>query len=261
MAGFLYYLPGHEGPLNLEHLRKAGLGYAFEHDGLSFGAVMNGGGPDGGAGALVCVADAISPSLMGVDTNHQTWMKVVGSDAYAGVFNKDLPRPEDCARGKMLNGHWVQCGDEKQWLAPIARALSESDEPGEAPAWYCPLPCARVLDSDAGWIRGDPIARYKPLWDLALHYLDVVTQAVKASDGEESIKFEFDAETDAAVVALSANYRIGTTETAMLGLLTDESVSSILGALIDFPVLESWIKKNKATLLANGSNTGGGPQD
>lgn len=256
MAGFLYYLPGHQGPLNLEHLKKSGIGYAFEDNRLSFGAI-EAGGPDGGAGALVCVAGVIDPAMVGVSKDGQTWQKIPGSECYVGIFDSDLPKPEDCVRKKALQGHWVECGDGQEWLAPVARALNEPEEAHKPLESFCALPQTRTIDENGAWVQGGIMPRYAALWDTAVL---VSESAETAQAGEDAIYFDFENETDAALLCLAINYRIGKAEANLLGLFTDESVGGILGALVDWPVVDTWIKKKKAMVI-DGLNTSDGSQD
>ena len=60
---------------------------------------------------------------------------------------------------------------------------------------------------------------------------------------------------DAAVAVLAANYAIGRTEAAMLGLLTESKCYRILNLLIDFPGLVE-LQKNSAARASCDSSAG-----
>lgn len=258
MAGFLYYIPGHQGPLKLADLRRAGLGYAFESERFSVGECMPGTGPDGTAGAVVSAGDV--PTI-GIDLPNQTWQKIPGSECWAGMAKNDPPGPQDCERKKMLPGEFVECGDEQNWVAPVAVAMSEPEEAGSLPSWHSPLPRVFGVNDDGGWTEGDIVARYRPLWDAAMQCMGALGKgADEVEEDQDEMAFDLTNQLDAALLSLSTNYRIGLVEANMLGLFSTQTMKDVLLALVDWDKYMAWVKKNPDAITVPGSNTSDGEQ-
>lgn len=263
MAGFLYFLPGQNRGIKIADLVKLGLGYAFERRMDVRG--VPGGGPDGSPG--VVIADPESVPDIGYYADRQTWRKIPGSANWVGHGNENRPTAADLQRNQMLDGHWVELADDAEWLVPVARASAEETFEGPDGAkdsrlsWYQKLPEATSIDEEGNWIRDGVLARYRPLWETAVRWWDARSGAAMPDASEQGtvrVTFDFDGLNDAAVLALGANYRVSKIEAAMLGLFDDQCVIRILDALVDWPVIEKWLKK-KARLMADSSSTGDGP--
>ena len=61
--------------------------------------------------------------------------------------------------------------------------------------------------------------------------------------------FDFDGLHDAALTALSTNYRIGKAEVNALGLFDDSSATAILSALVDWPTVLKWKEKKTVGVI------------
>lgn len=232
MSGFLYYLPGKETP-KLDDARAVGLAYAFEGE-FKFRGCHS--GPDGTIGA-VC---AVTTEGLGYYPDRQTWRQIPGSPVWLGYVKDAPPPPEDLARTEQLSGHRVKLGDGKAWLCPVARGVADN---GDWVGHYLALP-AKVTLSDSGeWTIGEVEERYRELWSLALSFWDVFSGSVKGDDSP--VSFDFAGSLDAAVTCLQANYRIGRTEAAALGLFDHQAVKAglVLQALVDWPSWDLLLKK------------------
>lgn len=250
MSSFLYFMPGRGIDVTDEDIAAAtGLAHAFEGRPAT-SEVRE--GPDGERGVLL--ADRkVEPSRFNYRAESQVWRKLLVSHVWVGMYKDNPPGPEDLAREQQLRGEWVELGDGEQWLVPLARGLSVEDD---ELVYHVALPSVRTLDDSGEWKQHDVVQRYAPLWDVASQYWDAVTGALakkKAEDGKLTLDFE--GETDAAVVALQANYRIGAVEASMLELLNDLTVGKILNATVDFDHATEWLKKKAA---ASGETTGDG---
>ena len=71
---FLYFLPGHQGPLSLARVEQLGLRYAFE-DKPPRSHEVAANGPNGGPGAVAVTRSAFGgdDSKLGYHADRQTW--------------------------------------------------------------------------------------------------------------------------------------------------------------------------------------------
>ncbi len=254
MAGLLYYVPDHSGQMTAGDACKIGLTHAFGHlkdEGLQCNEAYNNGpdAKDGGSGAGTVIADPLFSGKLGVYPDRQTWRKVPGSKAYVGYYTDDPPKPADVARVQVLPGHLVTLGDGQKWTVPIARGIAEH---GDNVMIGCTLPTAMAIDDDGNWKEGEVVPKYAALWKLAEQWWDTVVTASAAVEGAEisdvGLIVELAEQNDAALVALSANYRLGKAEVVLLGLFTSDTYGDILGALIDMPAMIAYHEKKKLSV-------------
>jgi hypothetical protein len=251
MPGFIYYLPAPGAMIDRAAIEAAGIGYAFDDRVAKTQTVS---GPDGQKGVLLRAGNPKGEPR----PNAETWRKVPGGPGWVCLSADGRPGPGDLARAEIVPGHLVVLGDGNPWEIPIARGFAD-DEP--EPYGYMALPGVATVDEEGNWTRGGVAAKYRDLWELAERWWDTIRQArVETDDAEEgaSIRFDFAGTNDAALLALQTNYRIGRVEVAELGLFTDQTVQEILGAVIDWPVIERWLKKKVDQETADGSPTEGG---
>jgi hypothetical protein len=242
MPGFLYFIPREPAACKIEDLRRDGLGYAFEGRAAP-ALVLN--GPEGKRGTIVADPRVADEAGFGYFPDRQSWQKIPpgspGHDvgAWVGRASEPVILPQDLAREQQLKGHWVAMPDEQRWLVPIARRTIDTEE---EMTWFNALPQVIGLGEDGQWNTGKVLPRFAPLWEVAVRWFDAVVGA-ESTDAETII--DFANTVDAAVLALSANYRIGKVEASMLGLLTFESAKEVLMALIDWPTITAWLNKKK----------------
>lgn len=257
MPGFVYYLPTTDRTqCNIEALRECGLAYAFEDRSLQ-SLVMR--GPDGQQGHVVGDPRLVQENAIGYFESRQRWLKIPeglpGSSAKAWVgYSTDCPlRPEDLKRETQLHGHWVRLADGQKWLVPIARKSMPTDE---QPLRYCvALPHVAGIDDQGQWTTGNVLARYAPLWQVAMTFWTAMLSANFTEEDQATL--QFGDSLDAATLALCANYRIGKVEATLLGLFTLEHAVTVLQALVDWPTARDWFKKKQAA--DDGSITASGP--
>lgn len=252
MPGFLYYLPSSKpaAAVTLADVRAAGVGYAFDGRCEPRGVT---GGPDGGNGVIVN-ADG---ERLGYYPDRQQWRKTPAPHhspltahwPWVGWYlDEPLPGPEDLSRNEQLGGHVVKLGDGREWIVPVARGFTETDD---GIGWYLALPATLELAESGEWTSGPVEERYQPLWAIAEAYWEHFSSAVRVAAGKATaqsggeIAFDFQGLPDAAVVALQANYRIGRTEAALLGLFDDKQrkATAVMQALIDWPSWDEIVKK------------------
>lgn len=246
MSCFLYFLHA-GGGVGLADFEAAGIGYAWPDQRTKRETLK---GPGGTAQGVV-VADARLPAdRVGFWPDRQTWSKVPGSTAWCGYYTDEPPTPEELLRAEPLPGHRVELADGRPWLVPVARGVAED-------GWYHTLPRQSVLDESGQWTRGDVVAKYGRLWETACQWWDALNAATVESAGDAArLVFDFAGIHDAAVVALSANYRLGRIEAALLGIFDDRCVRRVLDALVDWPTLEEFAKKKiEADRQAAGSSS------
>lgn len=256
MPGLLYYLPERDRAIKLEELRTAGLGYAFERAPTCCGVQ---GGPDGSPGVVVADPQSVPESQIGHYPDRQTWRKMPASPNWVAYYTADRPASADLQRDQVLPGHWIRLADGQEWLAPIARGAGEEDD---RLVWYQNLPEATSIDGEGNWTRTGVLPRYERLWEIATRWWDARSGATISDDAQQQnirATFDFDGLNDAALAALAANYRVGKAEVALLGLFDDHCTAQILDALIDWPTIETWLKKKLPSMLATSSTDAGPP--
>jgi hypothetical protein len=234
MAGFVYYLPGASLPLGSEDIANAGLAYAFAGEKAPL-KITTTAGPEGQGPGIVLAAHDYVAAKAGYKDG-QTWRRVPKTDAWVGMYPDDRPGPDDLAAKQQVPGHYITLGDGNDWLIPVARAVAPQD--GRL-VGYCALPHTIDCDDDGNWTAETVVVKYAPLWNIAERFLDSVLNSQE--DGEDI--FNFQGMTDAALIALATNYRLGRAEVGLLGIFDVYNTLQLLGAVIDSPTSTEWIKK------------------
>lgn len=239
MSTLLYYLPNETRGIKLPRVRELGLGYAFD-DRMTPSEVRH--GPDDGVGVVLADPRHIDAAQIGYFPDRQQWRRIPGpAGAYVGLRTDARPTPEDLARTQQQPGHLVKLRDGQAWEIPVARALVEDGA-------RCALPAGTSIDDEGNWIRGHLAAAEAALWDVACRFWDssVAPWLEEATPGEsqsDSHTFDFAGENDAALTALTYNYRVGKAEVALLDLFDDRAIGQVLQALVDWPTLLDILKK------------------
>jgi hypothetical protein len=252
MRSFFYFVPNRQ-ILTLADSAKIGLAYAFEA-GIDCTQVQNG---LGGQPGIVCAQqDSYVLGKNGYHASQQIWRQIPGSEVWVGHYRDELPGPEDLARAKQLSGWSLELGDGQRWVVPMARSYNEHGSGEDAELrWSVGLPQRLDLAADGRWTRTGISPRYAALWELAEGWLRMRTQT---SSPDDHARFDEQGETDGAVCALQANYRLGRVEAALLGLFqVDDMVVEVLDRLIDRPTVEAFTKKKLALMAMAASATPG----
>lgn len=234
----LYYLPGARSPFGREKLEAAGLGYAVEPGRLTWVESLR--GPEGAPAGVVCADTAgCEEARIGLYPERQVWRKAPGRDWWLGWYRDHVPGPNELRREKQLAGHWVELGDGRKWLAPVAR--SWAGDVGNV-RWVRAVEAAYALDEEGNWAVTGVAAAHEALWGAA----NAVWEEVRQLEETGKRTLELQDQAGMAVLALGMNYRVSAVEASALGLLTDGAMAEIFRALIDWPKLEELSKKNAA---------------
>jgi len=222
MASFSYFLPGKSNTMtiSLETLAINDLGGVFDSESFSKRDVDP--GPDNGMGILVSYNNHLA-----YRKETQSWQKIHGVNAWIGFDKANPPKASDLQRDSWIGGYRVPLGNGEEWIAPTARLASGLPN----------LPCSSHF-TKGEWTRGGVRPKHQQLWKMAESFWSQVEPELEnVETDQDTIKLSFSQESEYAVTALSANYRIGNTEASLLGLINDDSTSGILNALVDMPVV------------------------
>jgi hypothetical protein len=242
MAGLLYYVPN-QTSVTHKRLPAIGLEYAFNG---SVACRQTGHGPDGQPAGVILGRDEDMGSL-GYYPDRQDWQPVLDlpdPGAWVGKFKTDVPKPEELAREEMLEGHSVKMHDGQWWQIPVLRAIDTEPEL----AFRCAAPRPFTYLGEGKWGLGPIDQKFERAYQIACDWYDQLVGQI--DEEKDTAEFEIDDAISAATVALSINYRIDNNEASLLGLLGSHGVvGEVLRAMIDWPTLEEWVKKNEEEKL------------
>lgn len=197
---------------------------------LSTVELPRGGPPENGSGMLLIplVPGKPPPVRLGMYRDHQQWLQVADDPPlWIGTDVEYPPTPDDLARPRQVEGHWVALDDGNDWMVPIIRSIN--------PEAVTNLP--RRIGYDR---TGELVARVKPeheeLWARAEQVWDWVYAGGSYSVGEIMPH---------CLAFLGVNYRIGKWEVERLGLLDTANYPEILRAAVDAPFAEQWAAAEK----------------
>lgn len=232
---FLYFVETEQFQGTVEDVAKAGLSYAFESPPQVRSASQ---GPGGKSGFVVSCDDDL-----GYYKERQTWRRSGVDGLWVGQWTGRELGPGDLFRRRPLPGHMVTLADDRVWLCPTARKLTDSaDGPLQ---WSNALPHRWGVDDAGHWVTGAILPRYAALWEEVAW----IWEYFKTSDGQTTVDGQKAGH--AAALALAANYRLGPVECDMLGLIDDQTVFEVLGALVDWPSVIEWGKKKRNSVPAS----------
>lgn len=220
---FIYFIQTKSETLLADEIGRSGIAYAFEGPGQP-AQTQTYNGPDGNKGIMLIPDGAKWKPIH--DAKTQAWRRVPGTVAWVGMSNEDKhrPLPETLRRAQMANGYWYTLGDGNEWACPTAMHLD-----GESA-----LPTSLDLDDAGAWTRSPNNSIYKELWGKAQSLYDHVFGELEDGVTEWDVA-EY---APLAVDALAVNYRVGPAECALLGLLNEQTIPKVLGALIELPLLQ-----------------------
>lgn len=248
MSTFLYFIPGAPRDPSVTIIQGYGLSYALTSQ--SFLSVQQNGGPAGGGvqGFMYAMKEYGCDAFdLKYEPDAQTWRQIPKTDAWVGFWNDRPPTPTDLVRDEALAGFWVDLDDGNSWLCPVARKFDTGE---------CSLQAKIEVDQVSGaWISGALSEKNAILFETACAF----HVGVKAIKDDGVVSFEFEGTLlDAALLALSTNYRLGKVEVVMLGLFgTEETAQQILLALAGYSVS----KKKLMRIMHETSITSDGVED
>jgi hypothetical protein len=240
---FLYFIPNHPGGnVTRADFEALGLGYA-----LSVGdpdARVCRAGPEGLSGILAVPSPVPGSGVdRGPDSLYepakQVWRKGPGGKYWVGFYKNQPPMPASLRREKLIEGEPTKLSGGGEWLVPIARSVVRGTT----------LPKAMVLGEDNETWEQKELEEYAHLCRDAERAWEVLSRTTTDEDGNGVAKIGWQEGMRIAVSALSANYRVGPIEVAMLRL-TDGDMWEVLRSVCDVPALERVMaeraKKNSA---------------
>lgn len=181
-------------------------------------------GPDGRGGSIAACG-AHPPEFQ---PERQAWLQG-GARWWVGLEDAQLPPgPDDLVRELGLEGYELELGDGRLWRAPrILRWDIEKLE--HQPA--IPRMLTRVPAETGGFKFAYEVPEaFKPV-------LKIAQRSFEDHVHERSVPIERLFEDASAL--LSANYRIGPAEVALLGLLDEGNAQQILALSFDLPTLQA----------------------
>ena len=239
---------------SIQNIEAHGLGYAFNGKPTSRGVAS---GPSGQAGYILCDNVFCKTSQPEYNKATQVWRKIPKSTAWIGIVTGSTITPDQLERPELRPSHSVELLDGHKWNCPIA--MKWDDAGSEFPRPLNALPTKPDLDDDGNWTLTGIQSQYQQLWKTACEFYNAKMGATLTED-ERRAAFEFGNIMDSAIVSLSTNYRINKIESVVLGILDIQKSARVLDALIDWPTMQSWMKKKIEEEHA-GSDSNNGPED
>jgi len=214
-------------------------------------------GPEGSGPGWVFAIGEWDVARVTFTPDAQTWMGIhapgqpeaEGQPArpqhFVGRWNDTPLDPAPLQRPTLLESHTVALEDGTQWAAAVARGFD-----AEAVHFYTPLPKTLTYDPTSNRWRPRQIGReHRRFLELAIAYGEAHDSAVAA----ETKAFDFPDVDELAVLALTANYRIGPSELALFEDVYSEKVrDALVSAAMDFPTIIRYSQKK--TGEASGSS-------
>ena len=231
MRRFLYFLPNAVGCPDLQRLRAAGLGYAFDNQGAQ---VETSNGPSNEPGILKAMGGGEN---LAFNPHEQLWQRMT-CGAWVGMARakENQPGPADLRRETEVSDfHQVLLGDGKEWMIPILRFANGDTR----------FPQVMKID-DAGKAFYETRDEYRDIFALA-------TEMVHASLSGQGAKFSADDHMRLASEALRIGYRVGPYEIAMLKLIDSQNLKLVANAALDGPNLVKLAEEFKKKLAAESS--------
>lgn len=254
---FLYFTDQRP-PKSLLEVANWNLAHAF--DSLpSQKAVSN--GPDGMNGWLLIPANQ-DLSTQKVDRANQTWRRVSARIDperrwWVGFWNDQLPKPEDLARAKQIDGELLKLADDNSWLVPIAKQYYQNDG---LVSWRTPIPRRVELTDDGDFVYGAVLPRYARLFESALAFEDARARAAGEAVEGEKAQFTFANLSESAAEAIATNYRVSLAELMALGAWSDETPAEVMRIVVNERDYMLLLKKRMADLGFGSSPNGPEPE-
>jgi hypothetical protein len=214
-------------------------------------------GPGGGGNGSVFACGEWDAANVSYHPEQQTWVPLPppaphadGTEApqcWVGRYNDAPLDSGKLARATLLENHVVALADGSRWHAAVARGFDS-----ESVHFYTPLPKTLTYDPTSNRWRPAKVAKeYRRFMELAIAYGDAHDAAVGSGNGT----FAFEAIDELAILALTANYRIGPAELSLFEDVYTVSVrDALVGAALDFPTIKEWMEK-KSDSGVDGSGT------
>lgn len=228
MAGFLYFLPNHRGPISPATLADFGLSHIVDQGDNTHGCECVANGPGGEKGMTVAnLRDFTHEEIRQSDAIE--WVKFpkphATKQAWLGWYkDRPMPTPSDLARKVQLPGETITLADGHKWLVPVARDFEG----------VCKVPRCFDLDEETGnWVPSKVRKEYAALWEHAIAVYTAQMEAVAAMQpGEDFARYTIPDDESLVADTLAANYRVSARELASLGVLSTGLVQDIASIII-----------------------------
>tara|TARA_Y100000310_G_scaffold227151_1_gene229368 strand:+ start:157 stop:882 length:726 start_codon:yes stop_codon:yes gene_type:complete len=227
----LYHVPDVTTKAQLiEKLDPVGLSHAGLNESSSAAGATD--GPAGRPGMFAAHTDARLKRI-GYYPEKQEWHQC--GEFWIGLNGSGV-QPHQLMKRDLLAGHMVELGDGNEWLIPAAIR----------PDTMQPLLPFSYSGENGEWTKAVK-EQFQPFWELALEVLEIITVSAEGSEeNQEALqKFTDEYRLNAAVLALSINYRISKYECQILELFDDENLNQIMFSIIDWPTVEDAFKKKE----------------
>lgn len=213
-------------------LGEVALEHAFP-EGVELAIRQCASGPSGASGVVVA-SDASRAAYFPDD---QVWREIspaFGRRRWCGWWKEQgPPTPASLARATLLDGPIKRLADGQEWQIPRAYKV----DGGQLSSM---LPRALARQPSGEWVYGDPLPRYRSLWELCERIYD---RSLCGEDRGRPVRLHLD---DLAGV-LGANYRVGPDECGVLGVFdsTGHAAREVAAAVIDLEGLIELQKKSE----------------
>jgi hypothetical protein len=211
-------------------------------------AEVCGKGPSGDPGLIVGalpIAGREPPRRLGYFADEQIWTKI-DENLWIGVDRAFPPLPAELARKDFFRGYKIKLGDGNEWEIPVIRDFGT-----HAPR----LPRDMFYD-EHGIFTTRLREEYAAIWEKTERAARLFYDAKSVEFGAIGLESAL----DIGLTALALNYRVGKPEQRILRLLTTTNWEEALGAMVDWPLFEDYLrremeasKKNSAPPTASAS--------
>lgn len=251
-SSFLYFWSGGPPSINADKITEFGLDYALAGASIETRQV-NSNSPSGSPGLVFCDSKRMGGRVAGCDMDAQTWRKMPDVEGrpelWVGHWNDAKPGPGDLQRGNVLGGLSAMLADGNRWIVPKVRHYDETLQ-----VWQSDLPAYLDYDSTGKIIRGQPLEKYRQLYEDTAALADA---ELSGEPVDEQTLYR------AVFALLGANYVVSMPELVLLGALADDdSLSLVALTSCRYDKLLDWIdtlqKKTDSPTTLNGSPTTAG---
>ena len=228
MGGFIYAIPKITS-INEKILADTGLDKVlkevvyFTREGLI---------PQGQQGILIGGRGIDSKQLY-YKPDEQNWQRSLNEKYHIGLYVNEKPGPADLTRKEQIDGYEILLSDGNKWMIPLARAFPAGTS----------LPQSLIMGSD-GKLTAELMPKFLAFSKKAEKLWNDFLKIFGLEEGKPEMTIE--QAWDMTVEALNFNYHISTDEINILKLIDSKNIWEICKAVIDYPAIEEYLKKNSA---------------
>lgn len=214
--------------LGRDKLGEVGLAHAWD-EGDELGVRQVNAGPCGTNGVVLSRQAERCAYL----PDDQDWAEIspaFGRRRWVGWWKSERPTAESLARSTQCPGKELRLADGSTWIVPQALQVLDGVPTRTVPAKLRRLP-------DGRWVLGDPLDRYRRLWQIACS----IVERSNPHAERPSISVQY----DELCEVLGTNYRLGPDEVGALQILDSDpaTFAAIVAIVIDQDGFEELKKK------------------